>query len=323
MDSFYIEVSKKDGEKIRRELTNLGIINKDLKIKQIDEMLIIPVISPVCGFGVIGKDDFEIIEKEETAQQILGFYPSIEQIGDIVIIDRHEPDALKVAEALIRQTKIKTVLLAQTPVSGEYRTREVSVLAGQERTDTLYKENGCRYHIDLSNVYFTPRLSTERVRIRDQIKDGDVVVDMFAGVGPFSILIAKTFPKTHVIAIDKNPFAIKYLKENVVLNKVKNLEIREGDARDLSKDIMNADHIIMNLPHNGIDFMEDALRIVKKGGIIHFYSISHEDDLYDGLLSRINMIAQRSHLLVTPLDKRIVRPYAPYQYNICIDLRID
>ncbi|MCE8426591.1 MAG: class I SAM-dependent methyltransferase family protein [Candidatus Methanoperedens sp.] len=322
MDSFYIEVSKIEGEKTRKELTGLGIINKGVKIKQAGEMLLIPIISPVKGFGDIGKADFEIIEKEETPEQILGFSPAIEKIGDIAIIDRHEPDAPKIAEALIRQKKIKTVLVAQTPVGGEYRIRELSVLAGETRTETLYKENGCRYRIDLSKVYFTPRLATERARIADQIKYGDLVVDMFAGAGPFSILIAKKYPQAHVIAIDKNPDAIKYLRENARLNKVINLEIREGDARDICMDITGADHVIMNLPHSGLDFMEAALKVVRKGGFIHFYAISHEDELYNGLLLKINQIAKRLHLVITPVDKKIVRPYAPYQHNICIDFQV-
>ncbi len=320
MESFYIKVPKNEGEKVRLELTRLAAIDKNLRIRSDGEALLIPVVRPVEGFGETGKGGFDVLEKEESPVDLLGFAPAYEQIGDIAIIDRHEPDALRVAEVLIRQKKIKTVLLAQTPVNGEYRTRQLSILAGENRTETVYRENGCRYRLDLARVYFTPRLSTERMRIAEQIKDGDLVVDMFAGVGPFSILIAKRNPSSHVIAVDKNPDAVKYLKENMKLNKVKNLEIIEGDAKEVLKRISGADHIIMNLPHSGLDFLGTAIGAIKKGGVVHFYAITHEDDLFDGLLRKIEEIA--CGLKIIPLGKRVVRPYAPYQYNICIDFRV-
>ncbi len=321
MESRYIRVPKNRGEQARRELIDLRVIDKDLKIKREDDDVLIPVLMYIEGYEN-GVGDFEELIIDRSPAEILGFSPAYEQIGDIAIIDRHEPHAQKVAQVLLKQNRIKTVLQAETSVIGEYRTRSVSILAGEKRTETLYRENDCRYLLDLSKVYFTPRLSTERVRIADQIQDGDKVVDMFAGVGPFSILIAKRSPGAHVIAIDKNPDAVRYLKENVKLNRVKNVEIREGDARDAVKDISGADHVIMNLPHNAIGFLDAAFGVVKNGGVIHFYAISHEDDLFDGLLKKIEAAAVLSGFHIVPLDKRIVRPYAPYQFNICIDFQV-
>ncbi len=321
MESLLIRVPKKRGEETRQKLSELGFINKNLKIKSETDDILIPIIKQVAGFD-IETGDFELLKKQESTEEILGYSPAFEQIGDIAIIERHEPDAQKVAEVLLQNNKIKTVLYAETSISGEYRTRGVTILAGEKKTRTLYRENGCRYLLDLACVYFTPRLSTERMRIAAQVKNGNKVVDMFAGAGPFSILIGKKFPDGHVIAIDKNPDAIFFLKENVKLNKVKNVEIKEGDAREIAKDISGADHIIMNLPHRGLEFLDAALGMIKKGGVIHFYAMAHEDDLFDGILSRIKEIAGKSDFQVNTLDKRIVRPYAPYQYNICIDFQV-
>ncbi len=322
MKSLCIKITKKVGEETRQKLAALGAINKNLKIKSDGEELLIPVVRLIEGFGNIAEEDFEILKKKESVPEILGYAPAYEQIGDIALIDRHEKDAKRIADVLIRQKNIKTVLLAETSVEGEFRTREVSILAGERKTETLYRENGCRYLVDVARVYFTPRLSTERMRIAEQVHEGDLVVDMFAGIGPFSILIAKRSPTAKVIAIDKNRDAIKYLKENVKLNKVGNVEIREGDAGVATKGISGADHVIMNLPHTALLFLDAALGIIRKGGIIHFYSIAHEDDLFEGLLRKIEEVAKKSGLQVMPLNKRIVRPYAPYQYNICIDFRI-
>ncbi len=321
MESLCIRVLKKDGEKVRQKLIELSAINKDLKIKSENGELLIPVVMPIEGYGT-EKADFEELKKEASPAEILGFSPAYEQVGDIAIIDRYEPEAKRVADVLLRQNRIRTVLQAETSISGEYRTRGLSILAGERKTETIYTENGCRYMIDLAKVYFTPRLATERLRVANQVHDGDLVVDMFAGVGPFSILIAKRFPRAQVVAIDKNPDAIHYLRENLKLNKVKNVEIREGDAREEIKGLQDADHIIMNLPHSGLEFLDDALRVLKKGGIIHFYAIAHEDDLFDGLLKKIEEIAHGLNLRITPVNKRVVRPYAPYQYNICIEFQV-
>jgi len=321
MESLYIRVPKNRGEQSRRELIELGAVDKNLKIKREDDDVLIPVLRHIEGYET-GVGDFEELIIDRRPTEILGFSPSYEQIGDIAIIDRHELQAQKVAQVLLKQNRIKTVLQAETSVIGEYRTRNVSILAGERRTETLYRENECRYLLDLSKVYFTPRLSTERARIADQIRDGDMVVDMFAGVGPFSILIAKRFPAAHVIAVDKNPDAVRYLKENVKLNRVRNFEIREGDARDALKNIAGADHVIMNLPHSAIEFLGAAFSVVKNGGVIHFYAISHEDDLFEGLLKKIEYEAALSGFNIIPLEKRIVRPYAPYQFNVCIDFQV-
>ena len=321
MESRYIKTSKNRGELTRRELIELGVVDKNLKIRTEDNDLLIPVLKHIVGYEM-GIGDFEDVIIERSPAEILGFSPAYEQIGDIAIIDRNQPQAHEVAKVLLKQNRIKTVLQAETSVTGEYRTRTVSILAGEKRTETLYRENECRYLLDLSKVYFTPRLSTERMRIADRIKDGEKVVDMFAGVGPFSILIAKKFPSAHVIAIEMNPDAVRYLKENVKLNRVKNVKIIEGDARDAVKEISGADHIIMNLPHSSIEFLDAAFGIIKNGGIIHFYAITHENDLFEGILKRIEALADLSGLRIVPLDKRIVRPYAPYQFNICIDFQV-
>jgi len=319
-ESLCIRVHRSEGESIRKKFIELGVLNKDLKIRSSGEYLLIPVLTPIEGFGELGTEIFGVLEYESPISQAPGAY---ELIGDIAIIDQNEENVVDIAKVLLQHKNIRTVFQATSAVSGEYRTRELLFIDGEKKTETIYRENGCRYLLDVSSVYFTPRLSTERMRIAGQVKDGEKVVDMFAGIGPFSILIAKRFPLAQVIAIDKNPVAIKYLRENAKLNKLKNIEIKEGDSREEVIGISDADHIIMNLPHSAMEFIAAALGIIKKGGVIHFYAISHEDDLFDGIFKEIEEHARREGLQVISLDRRIVRPYAPYQYNVCIDFRVE
>ncbi len=319
-ESLSIRVQRSEGESIRKKLIELCVLNKDLKIRSSGDDLLIPVLIHVEGFGQLETDLFEVLEYETPLSQAPGAY---ELIGDIAIIDQHEENVMDIAKVLLQHKNIKTVFQATSAVSGEYRTRELVFIAGEKKSETIYRENGCRYLLDVTSVYFTPRLSTERMRIAGQVIDGENVIDMFAGIGPFSILIAKKFPLSHVIAIDKNPVAIKYLRENARLNKINNIEIKEGDSREEVAGISDANHVIMNLPHNAMEFIDAALGIIKRGGIIHFYAISHEDDLFEGIFKNIEEHASRAGLQVTSLEKRIVRPYAPYQYNVCIDLRVE
>jgi tRNA (guanine37-N1)-methyltransferase len=146
---------------------------------------------------------------------------------------------------------------------------------------------------------------------------------MFAGVGPYSILLAKSKKPSNVVAIDKNPDAVHYLKENITLNSAKNIEAIEGDSREEAKKFANtADHVIMNLPHSAHEFLDSAILLTKPGGIIHYYGIAHEDDLFEGYIKLINVAAERTGRHIKILEKRVVRSYAPYQYNICIEVKI-
>jgi tRNA (guanine37-N1)-methyltransferase len=143
---------------------------------------------------------------------------------------------------------------------------------------------------------------------------------MFAGVGPFSLLLAKK--GAEVIAMDKNPVAVKYLRENALLNKVKNIEILEGDASELAlRYESRADHVIMNLPHSASEFLLPAMRAVKPEGIVHYYCIAPEEDLYrDEAL--IKNVAEEMDVGVQVLYKEIVRSYAPHRSNVVIDFLV-
>ena len=330
-----VKVTKKKGEPVRRILLDLDILDNSVKIGSDENFLYLPLsrdpipaeLERLPEETELIDFDFEIQQKKPSFEDLLGFSPSYEVIGDIALLEDPDLDkekASKIASALLRtQQNIRTVLKPLTPVIGEFRVREFEVIAGEPRTETVHREYGCRYKVDLARAYFTPRLSTERSRILSWIMEGDTVVDMFAGVGPYSILLAKSKKPAMVIAIDKNPDAVYYLKENITLNFVKNIEAIEGDAREIAKKFAGtADHVIMNLPHNAYEFLDSAVLLTKPGGIIHYYGITPEDDLFESSIKLIKEAAGRAGRRVEVLEKRIVRSYSPYQYNICIEVRV-
>jgi len=289
---------------------------------------------------------FQVQKRAPTVSEILGYSVAYEVIGDIAVVDdRVSGDAVvddrvsgdenpqdgvssfnvsDIADAVLTaHSAVKTVLLSTGQVSGEFRTRPLEFIKGENKTATVHKEYGCKYRVDLARAFFTPRLSTERHRISEQIQDGDVVIDMFAGVGPYSIMIAKNASPSCVIANDKNEDAVSLLRENIALNKVSNIVALNEDASVLSEKYASAgDHVIMNLPHNAFDFLDTAVAICKQGGVIHYYAMTSEDDLFDGSVEMIRKAAEKQNRLIEVAEKRTVRSYAPHQYNICLDVRI-
>ncbi|MFZ2472920.1 MAG: class I SAM-dependent methyltransferase family protein [Methanothrix sp.] len=323
-----LKVSRKKGEKIRKALVEMGAFDRTRKICSDESQVYLPVLdideTKAAKIRSIGQ--FELVavnflpeERVLCPEDLLGFRPSFEVVGDIAMVENS--DAERVAAALMSTSKsIKTVIAPISDVEGEFRTRRFRHVAGEARTVTLHKEHGLRYRVDLEGAYFTPRLGTERLRIAGQVSPGKVVLDMFAGVGPFSLLLAKK--GADVIAMDKNPVAVKYLHENARLNKVNNIMILEGDAADLALRYENlADHVIMNLPHSASAFLLPAIRAAKPDGIIHYYCIAPEDDLYrdEALIRRA---AEEMNAGVEVLYKEIVRSYAPHRHNVVIDFLV-
>jgi tRNA (guanine37-N1)-methyltransferase len=250
---------------------------------------------------------------------------SFDTIGSIAIIEVPEeliPYEKKIAESLAKAHKnIKGVFKKTGAVKGMERTRELVHLWGSSSTVTLHREHGCRYRLDIARVYFSPRLSYERQRILEQVKDGEVIVDLFAGVGPFSILLAK-YRNVKIYAIDANPAAYEYLKENILLNRVGDKVIPLlGDCHEVAPR-STADRVIMNLPKSSDEYLDLALDVVKKG-VVHFYSVSPEDDLYDSKIKLIAALAEEKNRKVRVINKRVVRPYSPYNYHVVIDIEVE
>ncbi len=333
MEILCVKVKKRDGESTRMQLIDLGVLDRRLKVSSDADFLYLPVSASISDFVdaeslVTVVHDVEPVSKRISVEDILGYSPKYEIIGSLALIDVDDDadgvsgDVQSVADALLlTQKHVTTVIGATSAVEGEFRTRRFVHLAGVPTTQTRCRENGCDFLLDMASVYFTPRLATERARIVSLMGVGDVVVDMFAGVGPYSIQVAKIVKR--VIAIDKNPAACEFLSKNVKLNRVGNVAIINADASDVSGDyLQSADWVIMNLPHLAHEFLGDAVAMIKPGGVIVYYDMRHEGDLFDTPVALIRDAAKRIGRSVEVVGTRVVRSYAPYEYNIVVDARI-
>jgi tRNA (guanine37-N1)-methyltransferase len=234
--------------------------------------------------------------------------------------DEIAPYAQQIGKAIIAtQKSIKTVCM-DSGIVDEFRTRNVKVVAGDKTTETVHREYGMTFRMDVAKVFFSPRLATEREVVARNVGAGEVVIDMFAGIGPFSVLIAKTRSPKVVYAIDLNPEAIRFMKENIALNKAGAVIPILGDAREEIAKLEKADRIIMNLPHDASGFVADALKALKPGGTIHYYEIM-EDAALQPRLDEIADIARREGRIMKELARRKVKSYSPTMTFYGLDLQ--
>ncbi len=255
-------------------------------------------------------------------------FSAFDQIGDIIVI--RIPDSLLSKKKIIggmileRVSTAKSVFYQSSDVEGDFRTRSLELLAGEDRTETEYKEYGCRFAVDVEKVFFSPRLSTERERIANLVQDEEIVVNMFGGIGMFSILVAKN-KKCTVYNIDINPIASKLCEKNINLNKlVGEVICINGDAVKIIKDRLEnkGDRTLMLLPERSDEFLESAILATRNNGIIHYYSHIHADKKQDA-----PKLSEQHYLELTKvkseiLNSKIVRAVGPRYYQTVVDVKI-
>jgi len=270
----------------------------------------------------------KILENVLTEKESDELISAFDQIGEIIIV--RIPNSLLskkkiIGKALLDDVKIvRSVFYQASAVSGNFRTRDLEILAGEDNTETEYKEFGCRFTVDVEKAFFSPRLSTERERISSLIQNGEVMTNMFAGIGMFSIMAAKK-KKCKVYSLDINPIASKLCEINIGLNKLSgNVISINGDASEIIKEqLMNkSDRTLMLLPERSDEFLKSAINTTKDGGIIHYYSHIHADKKTDA-----GKLSEEHYLKVTPvkseiLHSKIVRAVGPRYYQTVVDVKI-
>jgi len=222
------------------------------------------------------KRPVSVIRGEEESEEYE--LPSYELIGEIAVINELTVEEEEGVEGILEDhPAVKTVLLKEEPLQGEYRVGEYRKLYGEE-TETVHKEYGCRFKVDPTKVYYSERFSTERKRVVDQIEDGEKVLVMFAGVGPFAIMAAKLSNPEKVVAVEKNPDAAEYLKENIELNDVEDVvKGYEGDVREIVPELDEKfDRIVMPLPKKANEFLDLAIESLDQNSKIHLYMFLEE-----------------------------------------------
>jgi tRNA wybutosine-synthesizing protein 2 len=268
--------------------------------------------------------------EEKLPPQLLEVLPrSYEMLGKVLLLKlRPELESYKheIGEAILKILPVKTVCLLKG-IAGETRKPVVEVIAGDKNTETVHREHGCVYKLDAAKHMFSKGNKAERIRLPKLVKQGEIIVDMFAGIGYFTIPLAKYSSAKKIYAIDINPEAVEYLKENLRLNKIpeEKVEVICGDCREivtkLSEEGIKADRIIMGFPFKPENFLSYALKLAKKGTIIHYhFNATHEE--LESKLKAVEKIFQESGFNLNILLLKKVKSYAPRVYHWVADIQV-
>ena len=266
--------------------------------------------------------------------EFLRIMPSFDVMGDIAVIKsffKSKEERLRLAKEIMKVNKhVRTVLSQPGGIGGEYRIRELKWLLGERKTDTIHHEYECKFYVDLKFVYYSPRLSSERMRISKKVLAEETVLNMFGGIGSFSILIARHSPALKVYSVDINPKAIHFTLKNMALNNVgEKIAAVLGDSKYLTQKIFHrkVDRVLMPLPMKSYDCLSEAVRALRnEGGFVHYYDFVHAIKYEDPIEKTINRISNKINELDVDFDVefgRIVRSVGPNWHQIVLDIEIE
>jgi len=280
------------------------------------------------------KKDLKSFLAGVLAPEELGLiFRSYDVVGDMAVIrvpERLKPKSRVIAEAVMQAHRnVKTVLLQAGGVSGDFRVRRLEWVAGEKKTATVYMEFGCLFMVDLEKCYFSPRLSFERKRIANLVASREVVVNMFAGVGCFSVAMARHSLVDKVFSIDVNPCAFEFMRRNVRLNRVEGRVVPVlGDAAKVVGEKLShvADRVLMPLPEKAYEYLDYALTALKpSGGWVHYYDFVHAVKGESAVEKVKEKVAVKLSELGVKYDVqfgRVVRATGPNWFQVVLDIFI-
>ena len=264
--------------------------------------------------------------KDKLSKRELSLLPSsYQKIGDIVILnlkrDLWKYDGLIGKIILEKIPTTKSVFRRIGFIESEFRTPHIKFVSGVNNTVTTHKEHGIIYKLDVKKIMFSKGNLNERKRIIKQIKKGETVVDMFAGIGYFSLGIAKFSEAKKIYAIEINLKSYGYLLENIRLNKVgsKVVPILGDSAVEATKLGKISDRVIMGLLPRCKEYLPYAMKIVKSNGIIHYHTTAKKDK---NVLRDVEKDAKTEGYKVELIKKVKVKSYAPKIYHWVLDCKV-
>ncbi len=249
-----------------------------------------------------------------------------QRLGRVLLLRLPEslrPYGPTIGSAWKEELGVATVLAVSGPVAGEYREPQVERLAGTD-TETEVVEHGVRWRFDAARLMFAAGNRTERQRAGRLARPGESVVDLFAGIGYFTIPAARA-GAARVVAVEKNPVAVHYLRENVRRNGVADrVEVRPGDNREVPLARGEADRVFLGYLPSAIPWVTRALDLLRpSGGWIHVHlvvdargALRHAADTVEAA------VRAGGGVLLAPPQAREVKPYGPGRTHAVVDARV-
>lgn len=327
-------------EHVKKQLVEHDLLDETVKVQRDDTFIYFPLTRQAQGmdYTCVERDAGRSVTRPTTlrealqdalsAEELEELIGSYDMVGGIAIVDI--PERLQSKEHLIAKAvldahkHVTTVLKKAHKHSGEFRTQGLSYLAGEDTREAVVQESGCTLLVDVEQVYFSVRLSTERLRIAELVVPGERVLVLFSGAAPYVVILAKRSGAGHIVGVEKNPVGHEYGEANLRRNKIKRAELFNEDCADLSFLFSRPerfDRIIMPLPASSLDFVAEALTVAADSALLHIYYFGTEADL--PLLSqKIVSICEGGGFAAEVV--RVVRAghHAPYIYRWCFDVAV-
>ena len=321
------------------KLMRSDLVNRNAKISKGDGCRLVPIISgkeqEVERMGYELVEGFAhsrdrtppqeriLADLSDLPKEVLDELPMRwEYVGDIVIIrleDSAEPYKRRIGEVYAEELDKSTICVDRKGVSGEFRRPSMEVIYGTE-TESVRLENGILYDFDVTKVMFASGNVDERERMKMLDCTGETVVDMFAGIGYFTLPIAKYANPKKVIACEKNPDSYEFLVKNIELNEVSDKVVPVlGDNRDLDIEKGSVDRILMGYVQTTSEFIPKALEMIRPGGILHYHDTFYINE-YEGRLREIFDRYRPGGYRIEGI--REVKSFAPSVSHYVADVRI-
>jgi len=240
-------------------------------------------------------------------------------IGDILVVKN---DVINEDELLKTPGVNRIVKLGR--ITGLKREPEVEIIVG-EGTETIHRENKCGFKLDVSKIMWSKGNTTERKRMSLLPEDGEVIVDMFAGIGYFSIPMAVHSSPEQIYSLEINPVSHSYLCDNIKINKVEDVvKPILGNCREVAPQDVAADRVLMGYIGNTHEYLDVAMDTLKNGGILHYHESVPDNIKFKRPVERIISAAKASGRgKVEIINARIIKPYSPGVYHVVVDAKID
>ncbi len=344
----FVKIPLKHAESLRKKLIEAELVNTDVRWTKEDDGFLVAVLDEDKVKELAKKNKIKVSFEERKANEVRGKSPknlgealqgkipddvlpniktAFDTVGSIAIVEI-DPEQRKyekvIAETLLNMTKhVDTVLRKDDAHEGQFRTQKMKWLAGEKTKETQVIENGIRMLVDVEQVYYSIRLSTERKRISQLVKKGEEVLVMFSGAAPFVCVIAKNTEAAHVSGIEVNPIGHEYGLKNIALNKIKNAFLVCGDVHKVIPTLHKKyDRIVMPAPKNAPDFLDDAISVADKGTWIHLYMFLHEKDF--GLAEEhVKKACERAEVHYKHYKLHKCGQHAPRTWRVCADFRVN
>lgn len=310
---------------------------KDYVFQKEEGYVLFPITSDeMDDFEIVERDaeknerspDFKELLRDVLTDDELGVLQTAHDIvGTIAILEippELEKKEMIIADVLIKAHKnIKTVLKKHGTHKGELRLQKMVFLAGENTKETIHTENGVRLKLNVENVYYSARSSTERKRIAEQVKSGEKVLVMFSGCAPFPLVISKNTEAARIVGIELNEEGHRFGLVNIKLNKIKNVELIHGDVRKIIPKLDERfDRIVMPLPHTAMQFLNLAFSVSKKGTIIHLYGFFEDNEIPEVAKKKVEDACKKHNVRCNILYVVKCGKYSPRKFRVCVDMEL-